>query len=102
MPTSARGASGGPADTAAGHVLVIEDDAPLRAAMDGLFRSVGLQVTMFAATADFLRSKLPDAPSCLVPEVRPPGAIGRVFLTQPAALNFHTPFIVLTPHPEFT
>src|SRR3546814_18245951 len=82
MTTSARGASSGPADTAAGHVLVIDDDAPLRAAMDGLFRSVGLQVTMFDATAAFLRSKLPDAPRCLVLDVRLPGVGGLDFQTQ--------------------
>ncbi|MFC3675755.1 response regulator transcription factor [Ferrovibrio xuzhouensis] len=98
MTTSAKGAASGPADTAAGHVLVIDDDAPLRAAMDGLFRSVGLQVTMFAATADFLRSKLPDAPSCLVLDVRLPGVSGLDFQTQLAAANIRIPVIIMTGH----
>lgn len=97
MTTASKGA-GSTADTTAGHVLVIDDDAPLRAAMDGLFRSVGLQVTMFAATTDFLRSKLPDAPSCLILDVRLPGVSGLDFQTQLAAANIHIPVIIMTGH----
>src|SRR3546814_11287883 len=53
---------------------------------------------MFAATADFLRSKLPDAPSCLVLDVRLPGVSGLDFQTQLAAANIRIPVIIMTGH----
>ena len=56
-------------------VYVIDDDA-VREALSGLLRSVGLRVKTFAAAPEFLASKLPDVPSCLVLDVRLPGTAG--------------------------
>src|ERR1700761_6004883 len=54
-------------------VFVVDDDAPMRESLKNLIRSVGLQVELFASAQEFLRSKRPNLPSCLVLDVRLPG-----------------------------
>src|SRR5947209_9941151 len=51
-------------------VFVVDDDPSVRKALDNLIRSVGFRVQAFASAHDFLHSKLPDAPGCLVLDVR--------------------------------
>jgi DNA-binding NtrC family response regulator len=51
-------------------VFVVDDDASLRESLKDLIRSVGLRVETFASAQEFLRSKRPDAPGCLVLDVR--------------------------------
>jgi len=46
-------------------VFVIDDDDLVRAAIQGMLKSVGLQAETFETTQEFLASKLPDGPSCL-------------------------------------
>ena len=79
-------------------VLVIDDDASLRDALASLFRSVGLQVRTFAAAPEFLQSTLPDAPSCLVLDVRLPGLSGLDFQSELARSNVRIPIIFMTGH----
>ena len=57
-------------------VLVVDDDAAMREALSYLFQSVGLRVKTFASALEFLQSKLPDCPSCLVLDVRLRGESG--------------------------
>jgi FixJ family two-component response regulator len=57
-------------------VFVVDDDALLREALSSLIRSVGLFVQTFATAQDFLDSERPDAPACLVLDVRLPGQSG--------------------------
>lgn len=59
-----------------GVVFVIDDDASMRESLSNLFRSVGLRVRTFGSAADFLAEQRPDAPSCLVLDVRLPGISG--------------------------
>ena len=47
-------------------VFVVDDDAAVRKSLSSLFRSVGLQVKAFSSASEFLQSKFPDCPSCLV------------------------------------
>jgi FixJ family two-component response regulator len=54
-------------------VLVIDDDSDLRASVGRLLRWLGLDAQLFASIPDFLRSDLPDGPTCLVLDVRLPG-----------------------------
>ena len=79
-------------------VLVIDDDESLREALAGLFRSVGLQVKAFASAPEFLQSKLPEAPSCLVLDVRLPGQSGLDFQSELAKANIRIPIIFMTGH----
>jgi FixJ family two-component response regulator len=86
--------------TAAGAptVFVIDDDDLVRTAIQGLLKSVGLQSQCFGTTQDFLSIKRPDAPSCLVLDVRLPGANGLDFQRELADAGFRIPIIFLTGH----
>ena len=79
-------------------VLVIDDDASMREALRGLFRSVGLQVEVFASPQESLQSKLPDVPSCLVLDVRLPGLSGLDFQSDLAKAGIHLPIVFVTGH----
>src|SRR5260370_25367581 len=57
-------------------VFVVDDDASVRPALESLIRSVGLRVKSFASAHDFLGYERPDAPACLVLDVRLPGLSG--------------------------
>ena len=54
-------------------VFIVDDDALMRESLKTLIRSVGLQAELFASAQEFLGSKRPDVPSCLVLDVRPAG-----------------------------
>ena len=54
-------------------ILIIDDDPSMRATLADVMRSVGLAVQTFASAQEFLGSKLPDAPACLVLDARLPG-----------------------------
>ena len=79
-------------------VFVVDDDESMREALHSLFRSVSLRVETFGSTADFLRSTLPDAASCLVLDVRLPGLSGLDFQAELAKANIHIPIIFMTGH----
>lgn len=57
-------------------VFVVDDDAGMRAAIQGLLRSAGLRSEAFAAPEEFLRAPRPEAPCCLVLDVNLPGLNG--------------------------
>jgi FixJ family two-component response regulator len=79
-------------------VFVIDDDPSMREALEDLVGSVGLQVRPFASPQDFLQSKLPDAPGCLVLDVRLPGMSGLTFQKELARLGVAFPIIFITGH----
>ena len=63
-------------------VFVVDDDADVREGLKSLLRSVNLQVGTFGSASEFLQTKLPDAPGCLVLDVRLPGLSGLDFQTE--------------------
>jgi len=79
-------------------VFVIDDDPSMRAAIEDLVGSVSLGVRPFASPQEFLASKRPDAPGCLVLDVRLPGMSGLTFQTQLARLGVDLPVIFITGH----
>jgi FixJ family two-component response regulator len=79
-------------------VLVVDDDVSVCEALSSLFRSVGLDPKMFGSTAELLQHKLPNAPCCLVLDIRLPGVSGLDFQTQLAKANIHVPIIMMTGH----
>jgi FixJ family two-component response regulator len=83
---------------AAATVFVIDDDASIRAAIQGLLKSVGLRSETFGTGHEFLRSKRPDTPSCLILDVRLPGMNGLDFQRQLADAGIHIPVIFITGH----
>jgi len=108
-----------PAEKTAGPIVfVVDDDASIREALSSLIRSIGLRVEAFASAREFLaraalpvegqiermagrqflRRKAPDAPACLVLDVRLPGLSGLDLQRELAAANSHIPIIFITGH----
>jgi FixJ family two-component response regulator len=83
---------------AAGTVFIVDDDTSVRASIQGLLKSVGLRSEAFGTGQEFLRSKRPDMPSCLVLDVRLPGVNGLDFQRQLADAGVHIPIIFITGH----
>jgi FixJ family two-component response regulator len=79
-------------------VFVIDDDAGVRASIQGLLKSVGLRSETFGTAQDFLRSRRQDGPSCLVLDVRLPGVNGLDFQRQLADAGVQIPIIFVTGH----
>jgi FixJ family two-component response regulator len=79
-------------------VFVIDDDPSLRDALKSLFQSVDLRVELFGSASEFMQSTLPDAPSCLVLDIRLPRLSGLEFQTELANANIEVPIIFITGH----
>src|ERR1700704_833513 len=79
-------------------VFVIDDDAGVRAAIQGLLKSVALRSESFGTAHEFLRSKRPDGPSCLVLDVKLPGVNGLEFQHELADAGILIPIIFITGH----
>jgi len=99
-----RAASAGKSSTDAGFpcssqdavVFIIDDDVAVREALHNLLRDVRLQAEVFGSPAEFLASKLPDAASCLVLDIRLPGVGGLDFQAELARANIDIPIIFMT------
>ena len=77
-------------------VFIVDDDVALRAALRGLFESIGLRVEEFACATDFVPQA--SGPSCLVLDVRLPGKSGLQFQAELAKANIHIPIVFMTGH----
>jgi len=79
-------------------VFVIDDDELVRAAIQGMLKSVGLRAETFGTPQEFLRTKRTDGPSCLVLDVRLPGVNGLDFQRELADAGVRIPIIFITGH----
>jgi FixJ family two-component response regulator len=79
-------------------VFVVDDDPSMRATLSDVMRSVGLEVQTFKSAQEFLRSELPDAPGCLVLDVRLPGQSGLDFQRTLADAGIELPVVFITGH----
>jgi RNA polymerase sigma factor (sigma-70 family) len=79
-------------------VFVVDDDAAVRESLKNLIRSVGLRVELFASAQEFLRSKRPDLPCCLVLDVRLPGLSGLDLQKRTSDAGIEIPIIFITGH----
>jgi FixJ family two-component response regulator len=77
-------------------VFAVDDDASMREALSRLFRSIGMRAQIFASAEEFLTCKRPDAPACLVLDVRLPGLSGLELQRELAELAI--PIIFITGH----
>jgi FixJ family two-component response regulator len=84
--------------SAAPTVFVIDDDPMVRAAIQGMLKAVGLRSEAFATPQEFMRSQRPDGPSCLILDVRLPGANGLEFQRELADSGIRIPIIFITGH----
>jgi len=79
-------------------VFVVEDDPSMRAAVEDLVRSIRLQVRAFTSPQEFLENNEPDAPGCMVLDVRLPGMSGLTFQKELKKEGFTLPVIFITGH----
>jgi len=79
-------------------VIVVDDEPGVRDSLDSLLRSVGLRTQLHASPAELTAQPLPDAPGCLILDVRLPGISGLEFQRQLAAQGHERPIIFMTGH----
>jgi len=77
-------------------IVVIDDDASMRKALDNLLKSVGFEVELFSSPQEFLQSGRPDRPGCIVLDVRFPGRSGLDMQRDLGAANARLPIIFIT------
>jgi FixJ family two-component response regulator len=81
-------------------VFVIDDDASVRDAIADLLQSVGIEVMTFRSAQEFLQSKRPDAPGCIVLDVRLPGPSGLEFQRTLSKSSIHLPIVFISGHAD--
>jgi FixJ family two-component response regulator len=77
-------------------VFVVDDDSSVREAIKSLIKSVGLRVETFETAQQFLGSKRPEVPGCVVLDVRLPGLSGLDLQRELAANDIKLPIIFIT------
>lgn len=79
-------------------IIIVDDDAEMRLALEELMLSVGLEAIGFSSTRDLLAAELPDRPGCLILDVRMPGLSGLDLQRHLAQSGRHKPIVFLTAH----
>lgn len=79
-------------------VFVVDDDPSMRTAIKELIEAVGLSCQTFESGQEFLETRLPDVPSCLVLDVRLPGLSGLNLQRELTERNIQIPIIFITGH----
>jgi FixJ family two-component response regulator len=77
-------------------VHVIDDDPSMRGALQDLFLSIDLETRTYATARDFLAMPLPDAPGCLVIDIRLPDANGLDFQARLTQMGVRLPVVMMT------
>jgi FixJ family two-component response regulator len=79
-------------------VHVVDDDASICGALEGLFDSVGLTTQTYGAAGEFLAAPLIDRPGCIVIDIRLPDMNGLDFQVQLAQIGVRLPVVMMTGH----
>jgi FixJ family two-component response regulator len=79
-------------------VYVIDDDASMRHAISRLLHAIGLTVRAFGSAREFLSTRLPDIPACVVLDIRLPGLSGLDLQREMVERGIHVPVIFITGH----
>lgn len=79
-------------------VYVVDDDASVRASLEDLLASMGLACITFGSTREFTEYSRPDAPGCLILDVRMPGMSGLDFQDDMLRGGISLPVIFITAH----
>ncbi len=79
-------------------VFIVDDDPSVLKALRRLMKSVGFRVQAFASASEFLAAERPEAPGCLVLDVRMPGVGGLALQETLAANNTHVPIVFISGH----
>lgn len=81
-------------------VFVVDDDPGVRKTVGSLLRSIGVQTTLFESTPELLAAAPPDAPACVILDVRMPGLSGLDCQRQLKKAGLNMPVIFMTGHGE--
>jgi FixJ family two-component response regulator len=81
-----------------GIVHVVDDDASMRGALEGLFDSVGLETQTYAAAREFLATSISDGPGCIVIDIRLPDMNGLDVQVQLTEMGVRLPVVMMTGH----
>jgi FixJ family two-component response regulator len=87
-----------PAHSEVANVYVVDDDESIRRSLDSLLRSVGMSVQTYVSSQEFLASANPDAPACLILDIRLRGENGLEFQTAMANHGLRMPVVFVTGH----
>jgi len=79
-------------------VFIIDDDQSMRDALTRLLGTVGLRAQAFETPQEFLNTKRPDIPSCLVLDVRLPGVSGLDLQRELADVDPPIQIVFITAH----
>jgi FixJ family two-component response regulator len=79
-------------------IHIVDDDEPVRNALSRLLRSVGYGIRSHATASEFLKATLPDAPGCIVLDVRMPGASGLELQEHLNKIDFDLPLVLMSGH----
>jgi FixJ family two-component response regulator len=79
-------------------VFVVDDDISMQKGLGNLIRSVGLRAELFSSASEFLAVKLPNAPCCLILDIRLPGLSGLDFQAKLQNAKIDIPIIFITGH----
>jgi FixJ family two-component response regulator len=79
-------------------VFVVDDDPSMRRSLESLLRSVGHEVHLFSSAHEFMQASRPEAPGCLVLDVRLPGMSGLAFQQELVQAGIALPVIFVTGH----
>ena len=77
-------------------VHIIDDDRSVRESLGDLLRSMDYQVELYRSASEFLNTDLPEAPACLVLDVRLPGTSGLELQEYLTRLKIALPIILMT------
>jgi FixJ family two-component response regulator len=77
-------------------VFVVDDDPSMRRSLETLLRSVGHEVRLFSSAQEFMQAERPEAPGCLVLDVRLPGISGLAFQQELSKAGVALPVIFVT------
>ena len=79
-------------------VFVIDDDPAIRQGLSSLLRSVNINAEIFGSPKEFLPEKLPDAPCCLVLDVRFGSSSGLDLQAELDNAGVNIPIVFITGH----
>jgi FixJ family two-component response regulator len=77
-------------------VHIVDDDNAVRESLGDLLRSVDYHVTLYGSASEFLKVELPDAPACLVLDVRLPGTNGLELQEYLTRINIRLPVVLMS------
>jgi FixJ family two-component response regulator len=81
-------------------ISVVDDDDSVRESLQGLFRSLGFAVEVFALAEEFLNSDQLRKTDCLILDVRMPGMNGLELQRRLADSRSGIPVIFITSHED--